>query len=318
MLNDDYIKQVSGYFIEGIKNNDAPWMKPWKASEYIRPQNPESKSIYSGLNSLLLESMQKKYKSEDPRWLTFLQIRKNNYHLLKGSFGTPIYYFQNKDLSENKDNKEEDEEGRVGDDKDKPKNYKNVRKLFIVFHASQIEGLPPLVKKEKDIIKDSQKIDNVENLLTKSKAKIFHDSANSNSYNPGSDEIHLTPKHTFINLPSYYSTAIHELSHWTGHPSRLNRDMKGIFGSNKYAMEELRAEIGSYLICKNLDIDFNPQNTLSYISSWAKELKNTDDTIFKSVQDAVKINNFCMNFVNEKEKNIKKNNEKTKNNNIQR
>jgi antirestriction protein ArdC len=285
---DDYVKATADFFINAIKEGTAPWKKPWKADEYITPFNPVSGSVYSGTNALYLDMYQRAmFKSEDPRWMTFLNIQKNKYHLKKGSHGVPLAYY-NKIMV--------DENGKLTNNPLEAKSYKPVRNYFIVFHASQIEGLPPLEKNDDHELKDRQSISIAQETLDKSGAKILHDSHNNNYYLPAQDEIHLTPKHTFTSLTDYYSTAFHELAHWTSHPSRLNRKISNPVGSPEYAAEELRAEIGSYLISKELRIDFNPQSASSYVASWVKKIQqeNRQSELFKACQDAEKIKTFCV------------------------
>jgi len=289
--SDDYITKVSSEILEAIKTNNAPWMKPWKADDYMYPHNPVSGNQYTGFNQLYLEHItQNVLKSNDPRWMTFNNIRDQKYHLQKGSKGQPIAFYNQIPVDENGKQCEADIAQK----------WKTVRKMYFVFHASQIDGIPPYQneKSETNKIKDSQTIENAQSILTNSKANIIHDSIDRNYYSLSKDEIHLTPKHTYDTLSEYYCTALHELSHWTGHPSRLNREQKGTFGSQEYAMEELRAEIGSYMLCKELHLDFNPQNSIAYVKSWSNELSEKSSEIIKACHDASKIKTYCSEYLN--------------------
>lgn len=100
---------------------------------------------------------------------------------------------------------------------------------------------------------------------------------------------------------AYYSTALHELGHWTGHDSRLNRDLSSPFGTDGYAKEELRAEIASFMLSCELGIDFDPTNHGAYVNSWCRNLTEEPKEIFKASADAVKIKNFVMELTLEKE-----------------
>jgi len=92
-------------------------------------------------------------------------------------------------------------------------------------------------------------------------------------YSPTTDHIQLPPENAFRGPPEFAATALHELAHWTGHPSRLNRDLKPKFGSAGYAMEELRAELSSAFMAGELGIPADIPNHASYIKNWLKPLK---------------------------------------------
>ena len=128
-------------------------------------------------------------------------------------------------------------------------------------------------------------------MLKNSGAKIFNDQADQAFYRPSTDEIHLPKVEAFPEIADYYATALHELGHWTGHSSRLNRIGMGStqFGSSTYAKEELRAELASTFLSADLGIPMNTQNHAAYIDSWLQALKNDKTEIFKAANDASKI-----------------------------
>jgi antirestriction protein ArdC len=110
----------------------------------------------------------------------------------------------------------------------------------------------------------------------------------------------LPPKEAFAEPAGYYGTALHELSHWTGgKETRVPRNMKGRFGSESYAREELRAEIGSAFICAEIGISPDVEDNASYIASWLKVLKEDKHEIFRAASDAQKIADFCLQFTPE-------------------
>jgi len=112
------------------------------------------------------------------------------------------------------------------------------------------------------------------------------------------DEIYCPPKENFKRTKhssateNFYSTMFHELSHWTGHESRLDRDLTNSFGSVGYAKEELRAEIASFMLSSQIGVDFDPSNHVAYVASWVKILEDTPKEIFKASSDAGKIVQF--------------------------
>ena len=111
-------------------------------------------------------------------------------------------------------------------------------------------------------------------------------------YRPSTDEVHLPEREKFKSTQSFYDTALHEIGHSTGHESRLCRDLSGRFGSEDYAMEELRAEIASIFMEQDLEIEPSEgrlQNNAAYIQSWKEEIKENPNALFTVIADADKI-----------------------------
>jgi len=104
-------------------------------------------------------------------------------------------------------------------------------------------------------------------------------------YQPASDEIHLPPLAAFATAAGYYSTALHELEHWSGHPTRCNRDLAGRFGDSSYAVEELIAELGAAYLCAHCRIDGELRHA-GYIASWLKVLRGDKRAIFTAAAQA--------------------------------
>lgn len=108
-------------------------------------------------------------------------------------------------------------------------------------------------------------------------------------YSPSTDHIQLPPDFAFNGPEEFATVALHELSHWTGHLSRLNRDLQNRFGSSAYAIEELRAELAFALVANELSIPTNIPHHASYIASWIKPLKDDKRGIFRAAADAQRI-----------------------------
>ena len=149
---------------------------------------------------------------------------------------------------------------------------------FTVFNVAQIEGLSAsLVAPAKPADWDPHA--QAEALLTASGAAIRHGAPKA-FYTPSMDLICLPHRHAFEDRSAFYATALHELAHWTGHPSRCNRDLKGRFGDNSYAMEELIAELGSAFLCAHCGLDGRLQHHAAYLQSWLEVLKADKRAIF--------------------------------------
>lgn len=303
MKNQDFIQNTAEKIIESLKNGTAPWIKPWKADELnnIMPYNPTTNKNYNGINTINL--MMQGYS--DPRWLTYKQAQELGAYVKKGEKSTSIQYWQFSEMVDKVDENGNiilDENGKS----EKIEIELETPKVFFasVFNAEQCENLPKLEQKPKidnfKVIKEAQEI------LDKSNANIKHDGSRA-FYNSFQDTITLPNKSAFIDEIAYYSTALHELGHWSGHQSRLNRDLAHPFGTKEYAKEELRAEIASFLLCAKIGLDYDPSNHLSYIDGWVSILENKPYEIFKATSDATKIANFLEDFTLEQKLEIEQN-----------
>ena len=300
------VNKIAGYFIKAIETNTAPWMKPWKANEYIDDFNPVTKTTYSGINSVILPFIREtEFHSSDPRWYTFNNAKAQNFMVKKGAKATPIVFYGTVPIGKDGKALAVDEEGNpIGE----AVRFRSTLRFYKVFHASQL-GVPqfdkdgnlqrdktgtvistPIEPFEQPKIEtiDFKPITSAEKVLQQSGARIYHDQSDKSFYTPVNDSIHLCPKEHYINETLYYGTALHELTHWTGAESRLNRDLKNYSVSETArAREELIAEIGSYALCKDLKLDFNPQNSAAYVQSWCEILRDKPDEIMKATHAAL-------------------------------
>ena len=126
--------------------------------------------------------------------------------------------------------------------------------------------------------------------------KLQHAAGDRAFYRPSTDSIHLPLKEQFPSAGDYYSTLLHELGHWTGHATRLNRDLSDPFGSIGYAREELRAEIASLIIGSELGIGYDPGQHAAYAASWIQILEHQPLEIFRAAADGEKIHTYLQSF----------------------
>ncbi|CZP95864.1 DNA primase TraC [Legionella pneumophila] len=284
-----YHQIVANQIIESLKGGTAPWLKPWEPGigNGQVPFNPVTGKRYRGINALYLMLNQ----SDDNRWLTYKQAQSIDAQVRKGEKGTTIQYWKF-----NEERVKEDEAGRPvldeqGNSVKIQVSLERPRVVYAtVFHASQIENMPALVTKELDW----SMVEKAEKLLLQSGAAIFHSESDRAFYRLSSDSIHLPSKEQFKSAANYYATALHELGHWSGHPSRLDRDLGHPFGSEAYAKEELRAEIASMLLGAELGIGHDPSQHTAYIKSWIRVLEDDPLEIFRASADAEMIfNHIC-------------------------
>jgi antirestriction protein ArdC/phage/plasmid primase-like uncharacterized protein len=295
-MNKDYIDKVANSIIEQLEQGTAPWLKPWEPGQLRLPFNPTTGKEYRGMNSLWLHMQGK----DDPRWLTFNQGKAEGASVRKGEKGTHIVYWK---FTEERTLKGED--GRPVIDEATGKDKKITVKLdrprsftAVVFNGSQFDGLPPLeARPQRD---EPERHALAEKILENSGAKITHVDGDRAFYSPARDSITLPARNQFPTADNYYATALHELGHWTGHPSRLDRDLSHPFGSEGYAREELRAEISSLMLGERMDIGHDPGQHAAYVGSWIKALKEDPREIFRAAADAERIAGFVMGFENER------------------
>ena len=266
MQTSEYRKQVTERLIGMLESGTAPWQKPWDAgiAAMNRPHNFNGRP-YHGVNALMLwcTAIDKGY--EDPRWLTFNQIKNLGGHVNKGEKAQVVEYWQwTKDV----ENPETGEKETV--ELDHPRVYRAA-----VFNADQCSGLPPLERP----VQQWTPHERADRIVAANGVQVTHNSDQGAFYSPGGDYICLPPKESFATEDAYYSTLLHEVGHSTGHPTRLNRDFGGSFGTESYAKEELRAELASTFLCGELGIA-------------TRALKDDYNEIFRAAADAEKICNY--------------------------
>ena len=286
----DHYQDVTDRIIESLERGVRPWNKPWDEGKALPtcPRNAATGNGYRGINVLLLMSNSLSFDG-DPRWCSYNQAGEQGWQVRKGEKGTRIYFYKTLEIEDS--SKETDPQGG-----DEPATRTiPLLRAYTVFHASQVNGIPPYVSPTKEE-NNFTPIEEAEALLKNSGAEIHHGGPKA-FYSPSSDHIQLPPKETFMEPIGYYGTALHELSHWTGgKENRVPRNLKGRFGSESYAREELRAEIGSAFICAEIGIPPDVEDNASYIASWLKVLKGDKHEIFRSASDAQKIADFCLQF----------------------
>ena len=273
-------EETTTRIIEAIKAGTAPWQRPWNGS--YGAQNAISHRLYNGINQILLmfEGM-KIDGGTDPRWLTFKQASDNGWKVKKGSKGTHVTLW--KPIIKAKENELDDDEV-LG----------VMQRVFTVFHASQIDGISEYKPVQPNEIKSHER---AEQIITNSKAKINY-GGNEAFYSPSGDYIQLPVKSDFKSTESYYSTALHELVHWTGHSSRLDRKLEDYhIAKNNRAFEELIAEIGSMFVSCEAGIQQSEgefQNHASYVDGWISYLEKDSNAIFKAAAQASKAADFLL------------------------
>lgn len=289
-------QELANRFIAVLEKDQMEWTKGWQSSEVTSPFNYVTNSYYKGVNRFVLGITALTEGYEDPRWVTMVQIqdKKETYHkvekwhLKKGSHGTKVEYWfpydkENKKALTWSEYKTELKSGREMED------FNFFPKYFTVFNASQIEGIEPFQKPENN--QNIQADSFIKTLSESMNVPISFDGNGRAYYSPSTDSIHLPQMEDFISSAEFNGTALHELSHASGHPSRLNRKISNGFGSEDYAYEELIAEMSSAFLSVNLkDIDLNSfnrfENNEAYVQSWIQAIKDAPDVLVKAIKEA--------------------------------
>jgi len=285
----DYRQAVTLCIKEELEDGLAAWQKPWAGAGM--PLNPTTDRAYRGGNAIHLMATGMSRGYEDPRWMTYKQAADNGWQVRKGEKGTHIEFWEVKDRSQDKESGNDQKSSDAASEKN---GRRMIHRVYTVFNAKQIEGAPALVREDRtpfDAVQSGERI------LANSGARIAHDQRDSAFYNRASDSIHLPPKDAFKDAPGYYGTALHELAHWTGHPSRLDRSTltdSYRFGDLNYAKEELRAELASVFIAAEVGVPHDPADHAAYVGSWIKALKEDKNEIFRAAHDASAATDFIL------------------------
>ena len=266
--------------VEAMKQGTAPWQQPWVAME--RPFNAVTGRHYNGANMLNLALRSSALGAgNDPRWCTFEQAKEKGWSIKKGSKGTAVEFYKFEEKPKM------DEFGApVLNEKGEQEVEKSVLvRNYVVFHASQINGIGPYAPKVRNPVENNEK---AERILAESGADIRH-GGDVAGYNIEGDYIRLPQQEAFNTQADYYATALHELTHWTGHRDRLNRPLSYDMDSEKYAREELVAEISSMFVSAETGIPQTKehfQNHAAYVDHWIGHLEQDPNALFKAVRDA--------------------------------
>ena len=295
----DFRQEVTDNIIEMLERGVAPWQKPWEpgAGSLGIPFNPTSERAYRGGNAIHLMATGQQRGFEDPRWMTYKQASDNGWQVRRGEKGTQIEYWEARAAADKTQSSPSDGSGNAsavnGNGADAEKS-RFIHRVYTVFNAQQIEGVPSHTPERYTAFEAVQAGDQI---LKHSGANIAHDQVDRAFYSRSQDSIHLPPKDAFKDAAGYYGTALHELAHWTGHPSRLDRSTltdSYRFGDVNYAKEELRAELASVFLAAQRGIPHDPEQHAAYVNSWIGALKRDKHEIFRAAHDASKATDFIL------------------------
>lgn len=279
---------VTDKILELLSQGQIPWKKPWKSTEGAK--NLITKKPYRGLNQFLLNCSP--YSSD--YWLTFKQIQDKNGRLKKGSKSTIVIFWKwvntvNTPTSD------------YNNTSDNPSHLKKIPLLryYNVFNLDQVEGIqhPP----EEQVTNEFTPIERAELIIENMPNRpLIQSGGDIASYSNSLDRVRMPIREAFTSPAGYYDTLFHELSHSTGHISRLGR--KGVmepsyFGSHEYSAEELLSQFSSSLVLGHLGLEQETiVNSAAYISNWMSVLKNDKKLVVFAAGAAQKAADYILNI----------------------
>lgn len=275
----DLYNRVTGKIIADLENGNLTWMQPWQgghaAGGISRPLRANGKP-YQGINVIMLwgSAMEQGYAC--PIWLTYKQASEIGGQVKKGEKGSLVVYANTLTRTET-DDKGEEAERKIP-----------FLKGYTVFNAEQIEGLPEhFYARPEPKQTEIERMETVDLFFQQTGADIRHGGDRA-YYAPSSDHVQMPMSTAFRDAESYHATLAHEMTHWTMHPSRLNREFgRKRWGDEGYAMEELVAEIGAAFLCADLGITPETrEDHAAYIASWLIALKQDKRAIFTAASHA--------------------------------
>ena len=277
MKNEDIYKELTQAFVDCLNEGEIPWQKPWK-EQY----NMISGKEYEGMNQLYLGLRASKNKWPNA-WATFKQINELGGSVASGSKGSIVVWWN---LFKRKKEVEGKEVIEVIP----------TLKYFRVFNLAQTHGIKE--NKIKQPFDNDLMAEQVANSYLK-RENLNLERSNKAFYSPSSDYVGMPNREIFSSQEEYFSTLFHELTHSTGHQSRLNREEVQnfhFFGSETYSKEELTAEIGAAFLCTKTKISNQKTltNSKAYIQSWIKVLEKNPKWILSASSKAQKAAEFIL------------------------
>jgi antirestriction protein ArdC len=281
-------EQIAAKMMADLNAGTSVFQRPNNSPNSALPFNIESGHKYAGPSALVL-LMQKR---DDPRWATSNQANRNHTAVLKGATGTLINFMSSYEYQKVVDERGDPvlkENGKQRTERVKLDEPKQVDAWL--FNGEQMRKMPKW-EKEPGLLLPAER---AQTILENSGAAIEH-GGDDMFYDTRSDTIVLPEMEQFKDAEQYYAEAIHQLAHWTAAPERLNRPLEGSADQAVMIREELRTNLASLFLSKELNLPYNLNEHVGYVNSWAQILKEDPAELFKAASDAQKIVDHVLGF----------------------
>jgi antirestriction protein ArdC len=281
--------EITDKIIAELEAGRVPWVQPWGTATakatLAMPKNAATSRQYGGINILILwgSVIEKEFTGQS--WLTFRQALTLGGHVRKGERGTTVVYADRfVPADEKRRARETGEEAQAV----------SFLKRFTVFNTDQCDGLPADIATTAPPPLPGMIEPTVEALI-KATGTDFRIGGNRAFYAPTEDYVQVPPPAAYFEPINWHRTALHELSHASGHKLRLNRDLSGTYGTKKYAFEELIAELGAAFSCASLGIVPTVRHA-DYIGAWLEVLREDNRAIVRAASQATKAADYLLGF----------------------
>ena len=287
MKTADLYQQITDKIINQLEKGVAPWQQPWSSIGGGMPVNVVSRRQYRGVNTLLLWAAAGEHNYQSNLWGTYRQWDTLGGHVNRGERSTKIIFWNvtSKATVDEQSGKEKIEK-------------RFFCREYSVFNLDQCGGDSLDRFRVARPTGGFVDVGPAEDAIAATGAEIRH-GGNRAFFDTKGDFVQLPIKEAFATPASYYSTALHELNHWSGHESRLNRINKlARFGDGSYAAEELIAELGAAFLTASLGIpnERTLDNSTAYLANWLAVLRSDNRAIFTAATAASAAADFILAF----------------------
>ena len=280
--------EITDKILAELEAGCVPWVQPWGTAAVkaplALPKNASTDRTYSGINVLLLWGSTIEHGFTGQSWLTFRQALSLGGHVRKGERGTTVVYADRFVPG--------DEKRRAAETGEEAQAIPFLKR-FTVFNTDQCE-LPGGIATAAPPPPPGLIEPRVEALI-KATGVTFRIGGDRAFYAPAEDYVQVPPPQAYFEPINWHRTALHELGHATGHPSRLNRDLSGSYGTKKYAFEELVAELSAAFGCASLGIVPTVRHA-DYIGAWLEVLRKDNRAIVRAASQASKAADYLLGF----------------------
>lgn len=274
-------QEVTEKILAKLAQGVVPWRKPWKTyGSGAMPRNAVSNRPYSGANTVLLWMAAEECGYASPKWITFKGALAEGGNVRRGEKGTRVMFWS--PFRKTGGSTTEADDVRTG----------MIMRSYTVFNIAQCEGVDHLIDGAPKVINPDERDALAEEFVRTTGADVRHGESRA-YYASRGDYVNLPAFEAFVGAEEYYSTAFHELTHWTGAEHRLNRTFGKRFGDAAYSAEELVAELGSAFLCAEFGFDnATLDNSAAYLEHWQSFLKSNDRAFIAAASAASKATEF--------------------------